>query len=116
MFNCGFRFMAFVGFALLVSACDLFGSGKYSEVKNCIEDYDGPDAFRKRKYCVWNESEKTLTVYRWKPGTGPFQVYHTTPPLNNSQIDRVKNTIEIVKFTIGVFGKWTTRYELDFDI
>ena len=122
MFNCGFRFMAFVGFALLVSACDLFGSGekKYSEVKNCTEDYDGPGEFRKRRYCVWNNSEKTLTVYRWKLSTGPSQVYRRTPPLNNSQIDRVKNTIEIIENTIKfggtVIGKWTTRYELDFDI
>ena len=116
MFKYGFHLVVFAGFALLVSACDLFGIGekKYSEVKNCTSVKKaawGQLERRGRKYCEWNESEKTLTVYKWKPGTGPSQVYYTTPPLNDSRINRSKDTIDTSRILF-----MDDLYLLDFDI
>ena len=109
-------FLAIAGFALLVSACDLFDSGdnkKDREVTNCTRIYDGLSGeLRTRKYCEWNNSTKTLTVYKWKPGTGPSQdVYWNKQPLPDANIDRAKNTITVegILFLDGI-------YQLDFDI
>ena len=76
MFKYGFHLVVFAGFAMLVSACDLFGIGakKYSEVKNCTSvkkaEWGQPER-RGRKYCEWNESEKKLTVCRCEAGYWP---------------------------------------------
>ena len=91
------------GFALLVSACQLPDEKEEKSVTNCTEVYEGSSAFRERKYCVWNNSTKTLTVYNWKPGTGPSQVGKTYPNVPTSDIERAKNTISRPPLTKYVF-------------
>ena len=104
-------FLAIAGIALLVSACQLPDAKK--EVTNCTRIYNGLSGeSRTRKYCEWNNSTKTLTVYKWKPGTGPSQdVYWNKQPLPDANIDRAKNTITVegILFLDGI-------YQLDFDI
>ena len=100
------------GFALLVSACQLPDEKK--EVTNCTRIYDGLSGeSRTRKYCVWNQRAKTLTVYNWKPGTGlsgGVNVSVKKGPIPQNQIDRAKKTITTSK--VFPFEK----YVLDFDI
>ena len=112
MFKYGFHLVVFAGFALLVSACDLFGN---SEVKNCTSVKKaawGQPERRGRKYCEWNESEKKLTVCRWKPGTGPSHGCYRTPlPLDDSRINRSKDTIDTSRILF-----MDDLYLLDFDI
>ena len=89
------------GFALLVSACQLPDEKEEKSVTNCTEVYEGSEGEQKtRKYCVWNNGTKTLTVYNWKPGTGPsggVNVSVKKGPIPQNQIDRTQKTITTSK-------------------
>ena len=100
------------GIALLVSACQL--PDEKEGFTNCTEVYEGSDGEKEtRKYCVWNQSAKTLTVYYWKPGTGPsggVNVSVKKDPVPDSQIDRAKKTITTRK--VFPFEKYVLDSEI----